>query len=410
MLPELDYKDIDAKVKDNTLTESDVNKILDTIREASSENSDLKILNDIKNIPLKPGEEGTVGGYVKAQIKIDPITGERINLTEDDKLLTEEEVNNTMTVSEAIEKIADNPDVELVCGMPDITEEDIINKTPEIFNIPEEMWDEYKPTIEEAHEVVDIIHRLTNNENVSIYTKLPDKFKVLVNKTLKYKGYADHSVAANTMRTKLCLEIINAYIVSITKDKYENTVVKLFEDIQNNDSISFSSLITDYDKHRVEVLNSIKESIREDDTESLKKVEDMLAATKDAYDLTRLIEAAPKCKLRSIDIDKPQSRIFNEIESKYRYIENLHIPAQYSLFNILSRHNKRTDKDNLKFFLVLSKVCMNYRPEQNYAEHLFMFSTMRNIVYLDVYKHDDYEKLAKPFLENINKVIDNCKG
>ena len=212
------------------------------------------------------------------------------------------------------------------------------------------------------------------------------------------------------MRNKLCLEIINAYIVSITKDKYENTVVKLFENLQNNEGVSFSSLITDYDKHRVEVLNSIKESIREDDTESLKKVEDMLAATKDAYDLTRLIEAAPRCKLRSIDIEKPQSRIFNEVESKYRYIENLHIPAQYSLFNILSRHNKRTDKDNLKFFLVLSKVCMNYRPEQNYAEHLFMFSIMRNIVYLDVYKHDDYEKLAKPFLENINKVIDNCRG
>jgi hypothetical protein len=179
------------------------------------------------------------------------------------------------------------------------------------------------------------------------------------------------------------------------------------EDIQKNDNICIDGMINDYKDHKSEVLDALKDIVEEDPSKE-QLVDDMMIAIKDAYDLTRLIEYAPKCKLRSIDIEKPQSRIFNNIESKYRYHENLHCPALKNIHTILMRHNHRSTEDNLKFFLVLSKVCMNYNIEK-YTDHLFINTLLRNIIYLDIYKDDKYDNFAPQFLKNINTVIDLTK-
>lgn len=412
MIPEIDYNNIDKKVEDGTLTDKDVDNILNTIKEASSKNADLKILNEIKRTPLKPGEEGTVGGYIKAQIKIDPVTGEKVNLSECGKVSSIEDIYND-SKNNLLDTLsnADNS----VIDISGITIDDIKSKTKIVFNIPEEEVDKYNISDEEAQILIDIINDLRENKNINIYNRLPDtvKIKELINKTLSYKGFADNSTISKTARNNLCLQIISAYITSISKDKYESSVVKMFEEVQKDDIVNINNISEDYEKQRRIVLESLKEAIDLDDTSNKEKIDSMLDAINDAIELNRVLDIAPKCKIKSIDIEKPQRRIFDVIESKYRYNENLHIPALSSLFNILSRHNKRSDKDNLKFFLALSRTCMNY-DINNYTDHLFIYSVCRNIINLDIYQNEGFvnskfSNFNNKFLKKINMIIDKVK-
>ena len=410
MFQDLDYNDIDKKVNDGTLTDDDVNSILDTIRESSSKNKDLKILNDIKEHPLAPGEEGTIGGYVKVQSKIDPITGEKVNLGGNDTVSTLEDIYED-SKDNLINTLSN--DENSIMNIAEITIDDIKSKTKNVFNIPEDKVDQYSIDDNEAQILIDIIDEVRNNKNINIYYKLPDKFKELIDKTLEYKGFANSSVISKTARNNLCIQIISAYITLISKDKYESSVVKLFEDSQKDDIVNINNVSDDYEEQRKIVLESLKDTIDLNDSVNREKIDKMLDAINDALELNRILKIASKCKIKSIDIEKPQQRIFNVIESKYRYNENLHIPALSSLFNILSRHNKRSDKDNLKFFLAFSKACMNY-DINNYSDHLFIHSVCINIIKLDIYQNEGFMKnkygyLYNRFLERINMIIDNVK-
>lgn len=400
-MKDIDFKEIDDKAKDGKLTEADVNNILDTMREISESNSDIKILNDIKANPLKPGEEGTIGGYAKTQVKIDPISGEKVNLIENPEIISDEEVNKSLleTIYEATKDKNLSFDI-------DITVDDIITKTKEIFNIPKNETG-FELTELEAQKILDIINKIKNNVDINIYNAMPETIRNLIDLTMKKKGYGTKTIESRTMRNRTCLEIISAYITSISKDKYDNSVAHLLEVIQKEDNINIADAFSNYNDHKEEALEALIDNC-EDNPEKRKRAEELLESTRDGFNLTRLIEYAPKCKLRSIDIEKPQSRIFNNIESKYRYNENLHLPALSSVCNILTRHNKRPLEENLKFFLVLSKVCMNY-DINNYANHLFIYSALQNIIYLDIYNGEKYEKFSKAFLENVNKVIDSTR-
>ena len=125
----------------------------------------------------------------------------------------------------------------------------------------------------------------------------------------------------------------------------------------------------------------------------------------DSYVLVRLKDAVVNMKpFKSIEIEKPQSRIYNRFEDKYQ-------GSQYNMYSlkmvqgVLEKYNHTEVKNgNQLFLMAFAKFCQKYNPDVP-QQHAFMYYTVYNILLLDIYKDSIYEEFATPFLKNINEII-----
>ena len=407
-MEDLNLNKLDKKAQNGELTEENVEEILNTMREISSKAEDIKILNEIKENPLKPGEEGTANIIGTTNVLLDPVSGAKINVCEG--LLPIEEKEVTINLEDKFKDIVDSlEDDESISDKFEITADQIPEATNAIFNIPEDAQEENALTKEETVKILDIINRVQDGEKFNIYNEFPPTIQKMIDNTMNLKGYGDKSTRSNTVRNKICLEIIASYITLIKKEKYENSFIKKIEALQQTENINFANLYNEYDKNKQEFLESLLESLDENDPrrETVSKKLDIM---EDSYSLKSLKEyvSTHRVKIKPIEYEKPQQRIYDVLESKYRYNDNYHIIAIHNALQILGRHNKKDDKENLKFFAAFSKMCMNYNIDDS-DNHLLIYSVLRNIVFLDVFKGEEYVKFATPFLQNIEDVISKIK-
>ena len=257
---------------------------------------------------------------------------------------------------------------------------------------------------DEILKILDIVNRIKNKENVNVYAELPDSVRSAINKYLADNGIVGFTPAGNAARKEIAHAMINEFIADISVEKTIDGFNDQMENMFEKAGKELSAMYADYEKERTSYLESLLEKVPEDDPkrETLIKTLDSIY---DAFKLERLKEAATKFrKVKSIELEKPQQRVFSHFENKYKDVD-YHMYSLSMCLNILDKHNTGVShNDNLKFLIAFAKFCKNYDPSVSY-EHAFMYYVTYNIVLLDIYKGEELEDYAPKLLENINAVI-----
>ena len=378
----------------NALTDEQIDQIATVIEDANANSPSGIAMKEATE--YEPTEEEKQGYTATAETIINPDTGEIVNTG----IAKEEKV----TVDEAL---SDLGEADVFDEDFDVTADDIKKSLGDdaSFLDKDKLVD---LSDEELLKMVDIVNKVRNNENVNVFVELPKPLQDLINTTILGQGYAGFSVEANTMRKSMARMLIDELISNISMDKYLNTFNSEIENIVQKVGTDISVLYKEYEQERETYINKLLEQVPEDDPkrELLIKTIDSIH---DAYALERLkAEAANFKRIKHIELVKPQNRVFDSFESKYKDSPyNIYKPA--IAVDILNKHNDRADKDdNLRFVINFCKFCYSYDPAKS-DEHAFMYYTIYNIMLLEIYKEQEYKEFATDFLNNINEIIDQFK-
>lgn len=388
-------------MEDNKLSDIEVNQLLSTLKEAEDQNKELKILRSPQtDIPNK-------GELASQDVIVDTVTGEKIPIAP--RTRSEVDLKTSLySLTGKLENEAKSTLASRTCirsglsrstYMPNLHEDQKTN----LFS------DE---NIDKIIEILDLYRKSNSYDNnkINYYRLLPEDISnIIYEYAAKYiaieLGYVNNI-------NKICKDISIAFIeelnTNVELEEYNESANRDIERIWINTANDISKTVADINvdkkKYLEDIINDPEVS---DSTKAL--VKELYENIESAYNLKRLKARALTTKIKKIELEKPQSRIFNIIEDKYRHTEKFNIPALSSILAILNRHNKTEDPyGNLKFLCVLCKSSANIDPN-NILDHTYISTILQNIILLDVYQGDKYIEYSIPFLSNINEVISLIK-
>ena len=385
--------------QDYKLTEDQVKMIGEELHQNIAQNKNLKILADL---PSNNGQEEHVpeeGKLVKADITVDPNTGEK-------RILSLNETKKDSSFDEKIENLAKSFE-EANFDDYEISAEDVKNAVTSDDSV---LGGDFDITEETTLELIKVINKFKETKKVT-YRELPQQVKEYIDKYCSRAGIVGNSVQANTFRNDLADALISQYYTNIglakISDDFQQNIETLFDNLEEE----VSPEIMNYNEGKKAEFEKIIESI--EDEEKKKKAYESLESINDAYALTRFKEMAPKIKIKRIELEKPD-RVFNDLHYKYQDSKfNIYNLAYVT--NVIHKHLVLNDiipeSDNtsaLKFTLAFCKLAKNYKVT-NPSDHAFVHFFTHNIIYLDIYKAEQYDKFAPEFLKNVKEVIDLLK-
>ena len=386
---------------DSLLTDQNIDDIVKTLNDNKESNSNLKLVSDIYSGKIDTSVDlNKVKQEQYATINIDPNTGEK-------KLVSvEDEEQVTKPFSESL------TDISVGEYDSDFSVDDVKSN---ISNL--EILDENEDfTISDASalQLLKIINRIKNNENFNIYKELPLDVKEIVDRFCDKKGAGRniYSSRANMARNKVTEMLIKNYMKYISKKKYDNGIIKSLENFWRGSEKELIEFYKSYENSPNKYINIIKESdnsITDENFDDVKIIA-VLESLYDSYHLKKFREYAKKIKIKHIEFEKP-SKVFSDIESKYRDTDEFNIHSLETALLILNRHNKNENfsENNLKFLLGFCKFCMNYKVD-NIIENAFIVNVLNNIILLDILEKELYDQFADEFINNINEIALLIRG
>lgn len=402
----------DMNLKETQLTDEQIDDIANQLDEEIKGTS----LENIAKFPSNNGklertkEEITEKGTTtKVQVAIDPNSGEH-------KIIgpaPEKKDKDDETFEEMLERL-ENEDIKTdnspitraeLKRYLDIASNENSSILSEIINDNDEM------NPDSIKKLLDIVNRKMNKEDFSIYREFPDDIKNMIDKYMKEGGIPLHSTEGKQFRNMISEQLIDEFISNITMDRIKNDFNKEIEDLFSKGTKEIADSIVGYTMERNKSYREYAEKM--EDEEKKKKVISILDSIDMAYELTTLKEFAKKCKIKSIELEKAESRIYNPFLAKYRdsiyniYDINLARPVLMRNLSELYPSDNITAKDIDSFFICFCKECNN-KKSNDPLDHAYMYYVLYNIVLTDMNKGENAEISVK-FLANVKEVIDNIR-
>lgn len=427
MDPVKEIKKINDDIKMTKKRTEVVNKMKQMITEDQAEkaakelddvNKDNKNIQYIKNLPSNNGklerseeEIEEKGEFKIAQVEVDPNTGaQKINSLEElsnqveedtfEKLVSNldnysfEDKEKTPIEEEDVKKyIEDNKNK--IDGKEN---QDPINK---LLDLPEES----------IKNIIEIANRRISKEKFNVYKAFDINVKTIIDSALIQYGIVpiDMSVKAKTMRNTVSEELLDEFIDNINFERIQNDFSKEIENIFSTGEKEIAEQIVGYSKQKIQSYRDALDKI--EDPEKKKKLSDILDNIDEANNLTKLKEFAFKCKIKKIELEKPE-RIYDDFLNKYNdskynvYSINMARPILYRALNSNEEENTYTDKDVNAFFISFCKQTMNYSVS-NPIEHAYMYFVIYNVVLLELVSKLDPSD--SEYIKNVKEVIANLR-
>jgi len=343
--------------------------------------------------------EETEGESIMANVVINPETGEKHIEP------TQEEVKSTDTVLSEFGKSVE--EASFFSEDYTIEKEDVIEAAKEQASAYDA---DFNISDKTALEFVSLLNTYKNTNKVS-YKDLPEEAKKYIDDFLKKNGVAGFSKEANHVRNMYAELLVDGMKTNIEINKidgeFQNKLENMFTDLNNE----LSPLFMDYNNSKEETLRKMQEKV--EDPEKKKLIEDILDTIHRTFTLEDLIAVAPNTKIKAYNLEKPE-KVFRDIHVKYEG-SNYNIYDLRLCCNVLDKHLKQNeylkpdDKYSvIKALLVFTKYVKNYSVD-NPVEHSFIYYTLYNMILLEVYHGEEYEKYSKEYLPNVMKLINSCR-
>ena len=380
-----------------TMTEEDIKKLESTLEAIREENE--KLFPSNEDDVVEQGEERLVN------VAIDPATGK-------EKILNTEE-----TISDEESNIDDliGKDFDIEFDSSPITIEELKKYIENATDDPtlEEIKKSTNITSEDLVTLMDLANRLHNKEEIpSIFNKLPKSVQAIINKSMG-PGYDNvFNANINSFRNDMTEMLLDQIVTDILVERANNTMNTSVEKLFDVAKTEIGNTLVGYTEERNRKYRQEIEE-RVEDPEKKAKALEILDKIETTYKLEEFKEYCKKCKIRKIDVEKPESNKNHDIDSllnKYKDNANFNIYNIYNAQLVLSRTiNKDEQKYNSKqiraFFIAFARYCMNFSPD-NTMQHIFMFYTIYNVVLTDV-NTGDKAGVSNEFLANVKECINN---
>ena len=380
---------------ENNLTEEQKDMISKFLEEGAEEAPSVNVIRDIQDNPIGPSE----GEEVVANVKINPETGEKmtIGIVGDNRVKPFEE--KIADMGESIDTIDFNKyNIEFEDVQEAAKEGNLLSD--EGFQISEET----------AVELVKMLNKYNTTGEIK-YKDFPEEAKQYFEKYFTENGITGHDVKCNTMRNMVAEAFAEELKSNIQMKKFNQEWNAQLEGIFDKMNKEISPLFMDYNNSREDYIKQLTEKITDEDKKA--KAAEILDAIHDAFELTRIIEVAPKNKIKRYFLEKPKN-IYSLVTSKYNNNQyNIYDPDMVA--KILDKHLKSNnlipedDKESaVRVVLNFCLLCSNYKTEDP-AQHAFMYYFTYTAVLLEIYKDEEYKKFAPEYLANVMKVIENLR-
>ena len=319
-------------------------------------------------------------------------------------LVDTKEIDENLDLDKIMKDAIDNveiPDEELV---PEEIEEDEMTSYMEEGSkdtMLGEMISESDISPEAIRELLIIVNRKIKGENFNIYNELPQDIKSLIDRYVA----ANASEFANNDIKLLKKTVANALIEEFTSNlqmnKAKNDFAKDMEAIYQASNKEISDAAMEYIEERNKAYREAAEKI--EDPEKKAKLLAILDQIEEARALNKLKEFAKTCKIKKIELEKPESRAYNGFVGKYKNSNNNIYDiklAEKVLYRIMSRDCGCTAEEVIAFLVAFCKQVASYSSSSP-TEHAYMYYVLYYCALLDSDKSDMFKNNVKEVIENL---------
>ena len=265
-------------------------------------------------------------------------------------------------------------------------------------------------TNETIIELLDLVNRKMKKEEFNVYKSFPEQIRNMIDEYMTAGGIIGNSNDVKQFRNMISESLLDEFMMNITADRLKNDFNTDLENIMSKGAEEISTEVVGYTIERNKAYREYAEKMEDEDKKQ--KMLEILDSIDEAYNLTGLKEFTKKCKVKSIELEKPW-KVYNDFLTKYENtVQNIYDikmarPILYRNLSLVYENNDITYKDVDAFFIIFTKYCQNYKPE-NKVQHAFMYYVLYNIVLLDTNK-GKHKDVSEKFLENIKECIDNSR-
>ena len=231
--------------------------------------------------------------------------------------------------------------------------------------------------------------RRMNGETTGFYENLPTSMQNMVSNIIASANAENIKEAKKINKNQIARGLIDEFINSFKQDLSMNmdldSMLMEFDEETKKVNIEMgkdaADIMMTYDEeYRANIDAKIKKATEDNKPEVVEKLKEVKQSFEDAFNLEKFIEFCKTCKIKKIEIEKPD-REFSHFNSKYSKHENT-INDIRACPNILKHHLTEFNEDQCKMVCVaFCKYATDMSPD-NMLEHTFMYYFIRNIIML----------------------------
>lgn len=332
-------------------------------------------------------------------VLIDPATGER-KILGDANIENEEKVDS---FEEMVKKINENDDDTPFDNRP-ITEQEAVdylanNDNESLLNT---ISDGSGISLEATRQLLEVVNKKIKGENFNTYKELPDEIKKIIDDYVRSNIAsigATNISTINSIKRNAADAILDDFIADIQLDRAKNDFARDMEQLYKESSKDIADASLEYIDERNKAYRIAANDI-EDETKR-NKLLSILDQIDAARALVELKEFAKACKIKSIEIEKPENRIYSSFINKYKNSTNNIYDINLAR-SVLYRHLKGEGysiKEVESFFILFCKQVNNYSVDKA-TDHAYMYYVLYYCAMLDGDKSDTFKNNVKEVIEN----------
>ena len=251
--------------------------------------------------------------------------------------------------------------------------------------------------------LLQIINDKQRADKGSTYKSLPKPIKDLVDKYVAESTAGMTIQQVNTLKNSVANALLDDFETNIQLKKIKRDFARDMEELYTKSGKELSESSLEYIEERNKAYRENAKEI--EDEEKREKLIAILDQIDEARALTTLKEFAKKCKIKSIELEKPD-KVLNTFMRKYENSNN-NIYAINTARLTLARHlcedgSEYTANDINAFFIAFVKQTANYKPSVA-TEHAYMYYVLYYCALLDGDKSDTFKNNAKEVIANLRE-------
>jgi hypothetical protein len=262
-----------------------------------------------------------------------------------------------------------------------------------------EMMSETEISPDSIKELLQIVNRKIKGETFNIYAALPRDIKSLIDRYVATNDFGKNDI--NSIKKTVAAALIEEFTSNIQMNKAKNDFAKDMEAIYQASSKEISDAAMEYIEERNKAYREAAEKIEDPDKKA--KLLAILDQIDEARSLDKLKEFAKTCKLKRIEIEKPEARAYNNFIAKYKDSNNNIYDiklAQKVLMRIMGRDYGLSAVSVIAFLVAFCKQVNTYSSSVP-TDHAYMYYVLYYCALLDSDKSDMFKNNVKEVIENL---------
>lgn len=389
------------KMFDKELTQEQSDEIIkesnDFINNLKEETKDI---SNVINFPIETEEVSENGEIIESRmmdVLIDPDTGSRKIIGSADN----EAVKDSF--DEMVKKINEDKDISL--DDTPVSEKEIIDylANGNSDSMLSELSKGTNISLESTRQLLEIVNRKSKGEKFNTYKELPTEIKSIIDNYVatNMSSVGCNISTINNIKRNVADALLDEFINDIHLDRAKNDFARDLEQIYNSSAKEIADSSLEYIEERNKAYREAAMDI--EDEAKKNRLLAILDRIDDARSLDELKEFAKTCKIKSIELEKPETRVYNGFLNKYKNSTNNIYDINIAR-KVLYRHISNdgyTTKDVDAFFIAFCKHVSGYSVDVA-TDHAFMYYVLYYSALLDGDK-------SLIFVNNVKEVINNLR-